>query len=85
MITTDLTTSLQIYYFGHSAWVLESNRAYMTFDLQDSNVRTGGRLAEGVIDVSLLEDKPIYTSFPTTTTTITARSSTRRFQPTQRA
>jgi L-ascorbate metabolism protein UlaG (beta-lactamase superfamily) len=56
-------TRINVYYLGHSAWVVESKNLYLFFDVQDDNIEEGGKLEDGLIDVSLLGDKPIYNFF----------------------
>jgi L-ascorbate metabolism protein UlaG (beta-lactamase superfamily) len=54
---------LGIYYLGHSAWAVETDKRYLLFDIQDENVKKNGKLDDGFIDISLLNGKPVYVFF----------------------
>ena len=50
----------RVYYLGHSAWAVETPACYMLFDCQDENVKKGGTLQQGYLDLALLNAKPVY-------------------------
>jgi L-ascorbate metabolism protein UlaG (beta-lactamase superfamily) len=54
---------MKVSYLGHSAWAVETENRYLLFDIQDENVKTGGLLADGFVDISLLNGKPVFTFF----------------------
>lgn len=49
----------RVYYLGHSAWAVETQRHYLLFDCQNSNIKPGGKLMEGWVDLQGLSDKPV--------------------------
>ena len=53
----------QVFYLGHSAWVVETSECYLLFDIQDENVRVNGMPTDGFVDLSLLGSKPKYLFF----------------------
>jgi L-ascorbate metabolism protein UlaG (beta-lactamase superfamily) len=53
----------KIYYLGHSAWAVETQRHYLLFDCVDENVSDGLPLAKGGVSLDLLKDKQVYIFF----------------------
>jgi L-ascorbate metabolism protein UlaG (beta-lactamase superfamily) len=47
----------KVYYLGHSAWCVETAAHYLLFDVQDENVKQGGELADGKVNLSKLTGK----------------------------
>lgn len=52
----------RVYYLGHSAWAVETERHRLLFDCQDENIKPGA-LTDGLVDISQLTDKPLYMFF----------------------
>jgi L-ascorbate metabolism protein UlaG (beta-lactamase superfamily) len=54
---------VDVYYLGHSAWVVETDKFYLLFDIQNENIGNGMKLSEGYVDLQLLKDKQVYIFF----------------------
>ncbi len=55
-----METNYKVYYLGHSAWAVETEKHYLLFDVQDENVKDGGSLEAGSVDLTKLTGKEVY-------------------------